>query len=343
MPRPTIGDVAKLAAVSKKTVSRVLNNELSVTPLTKERVKRAINTLNFQPDLSARRLRTGQSFLLALFYPDAGKVDGIYADPYVNALLRGALAACESHHYDLLLKPVPAHPTPLLALAKDFISRTKVDGLVLTPPACDDQTLIDFLVTEHIPFIRIAPKHLHNLAAVIANDIEITTQAIEFLIENGHRAIAIVNPLLSHGAGLWRKQGFCAAMLKHQLPIPEHYLIESLGEQLEQDITALLSGANRPSAIFATNDSYAVLVYKIAYQLQLNIPEQLSILGFDDSPLASLIWPSLTSIKQPVEEMAESAVKLLVKFINSGVSNNIKLHNCDLTIRHSIKKLPHSY
>jgi len=342
MPRPTLGDVANLAAVSKKTVSRVLNNEPSVTPLTKEKVKRAICTLNFQPDLSARRLRTGQSFLLALFYPDAGKLEGIYADPYVNALLRGALAACENHKYDLLLKPVSAQPTPLLTLAKDFISRTKVDGLVLTPPACDDNALVDFLVAERIPFIRIAPKTLHNLAAIMANDIDITTQAIEYLITQGHRAIAIVNPLLSHGAGVWRKQGFSAAMHKHQLPIPANYLLESSGEQLEQDIIALLSSPNRPTAIFATNDSYAVLIYKIAYQLNLKIPEQLSVLGFDDSPLANLIWPGLTSIKQPVQEMAESAVQLLIKFINNGTSNNITTHHCQLTIRDSIKTLEQS-
>lgn len=339
MPRATIGDVANLAAVSKKTVSRVLNNESGVTPFTQDKVRRAIAALNFQPDLSARRLRKGQSYLLALLYPDAGRADSIYADPYVSALLRGALHACDNHQYDLLLRPVSAQPAPLLAFVKDFIHRTQVDGLVLAPPACDDMSLLNYLKSEEIPFVCIAPKHHSDCAAIVADDIAATANGIHYVISQGHSAIAMVNPLLSHGAGIWRKQGFLNAIQHHQLHLPTHYLVESTGDQVEPDIRALLRGKTPPTAIFATNDSYAALVYKVAYQLGLKVPHHLSILGFDDSPLASLLSPGLSSIKQPVQEMAESAVSLIIKLINQEHTPTLILHKCALSIRNSISKI----
>lgn len=333
MSRATIADVATLAGVSKKTVSRVLNNETSVKENTRQQVQAAIEQLGYKPDLSARRLRTGQTFLLAILYPDGGQ----HADPYVNALLRGALSACDEFGYDLLLRPVPPVPAELLQMASDFIGRTQVDGVILSPPASDNKVLLDYLDSVNVPYVRIAPRELQGRPAVVTDEVTASRDAINHLIGLGHQRIAIVNPLMTHGAGVWRSQGYREALSENGIQINPDYILElDRSPELERDIRRLLSQPHPPSAVFAVNDSFAALVYKVAYQLGIMIPHQLSVLGFDDAPLAQFLWPPLSSVRQPIIELAEQAVAMLVKSLLQHQPYQAKALHCSLVQRSSV-------
>lgn len=333
MSRATISDVAKLAGVSKKTVSRVLNNEASVKADTRQQVQIAIEQLGYKPDLSARRLRTGQTFLLAILYPDGGQ----HADPYVNALLRGALTACDEFGYDLLLRPVPPVPTELLQMARDFIDRTQVDGVILSPPACDNAVLLDYLDSVGVPYVRIAPREPQGSPSVVTDEISASREAITYLIGLGHQHIAIVNPLMTHGAGIWRSQGYRQALADHAIQAEPAYLLEmDRAPELEKEIRRLLTMPSPPTAIFAVNDSFAATVYKVAYQLGILIPHQLSVIGFDDAPLAQFLWPPLTSVRQPILELAEQAVALLVKSLLQQQPCAMQQLHCSLVQRSSV-------
>lgn len=333
MSRATIGDVAKLAGVSKKTVSRVLNNEPGVKAETLAQVQQTIADLGYKPDLSARRLRKGQSFLLALLYPDAGE----HSDPYVNALLRGALNGCDKYDYDLLSRPVPLSPDLALNLVRSFIDRTQVDGVVLTPPVCDNPSILSYLTEQNVPFVRIAPREPLGEADIFTDEIAASKEAINNLISQGHQRIAIVNPLYAHGAGVWRSQGFKEAMDENDIDIRADYVLEAnVDDHLERNIRKLLTLAERPSAIFAVNDSYAAIVYRVAYQLGIVIPHQLSVIGFDDAPLAQYLWPPLTSIRQPILELAEQAVEILVKSLLELKPVSPEQLQCKLVQRSSV-------
>lgn len=333
MSRATIGDVAKQAGVSKKTVSRVLNNEPGVKAETFTQVMAAIEHLGYKPDLSARRLRKGQSFLLAIIYPDAGE----HSDPYVNALLRGALNGCDKFGYDLLLRPIPPSADALVELVSNFIDRTQVDGLIISPPTCDDPQILAYLASQNIPYVRISPKAPSGNADVLTNEVCASKDAINTLISQGHQRIAIVNPLCAHGAGVWRSQGFKEAMRENGIEVKPEYVLETtVDDHLEKNIRKLLSLEERPSAVFAVNDSYAAIVYRVAYQLGIVIPHQLSVLGFDDAPLAQHLWPPLTSIHQPIIGLAEQAVEVLVKHQLEGKEISLEPLQCQLIQRSSI-------
>lgn len=333
MSRATIADVATLAGVSKKTVSRVLNNEASVKADTRQQVQSAIEQLGYKPDLSARRLRTGQTFLLAILYPDGGQ----HADPYVNALLRGALTACDEFGYDLLLRPVPPVPAEIVQMASDFIGRTQVDGVILSPPACDNKVLLEYLDSVGVPYVRIAPREPQGQPAVLTDEVSASRDAINYLISLGHRQIAIVNPLMTHGAGLWRSEGYRQALEENGIEVNPCYLLEmDRSPELEKDIRRLLSQPQPPSAVFAVNDSFAATVYKVAYQLGIMIPHQLSVIGFDDAPLAQFLWPPLSSVRQPILELAEEAVAVLVKSLLQNQPYQAKTLHCSLVQRSSV-------
>ena len=336
MSRATIGDVATLAGVSKKTVSRVLNNEVSVKADTRQQVQAAIEQLGYKPDLSARRLRTGQTFLLAILYPAGSQ----HADPYVTALLRGALTACDEFGYDLLLRPVPPFPTESVQMASDFIGRTQVDGVILSPPACDNKILLEYLDSAAVPYVRIAPRDSAGQPSVVTDEVSASREAINYLIGLGHKKIAIINPLLTHGAGIWRSEGYRQALAENSIEVNPGYLLETEGSpDLEKNIRRLLSLPEPPTAIFAVNDSFAATVYKVAYQLGIAIPHQLSVIGFDDAPLAQFLWPPLSSVRQPIFELAEQAVAVLVKSLLQQQSFQANTLHCSLVQRSSVAPL----
>jgi LacI family transcriptional regulator len=172
---------------------------------------------------------------------------------------------------------------------------------------------------------------------VVTDEISASREAINYLISLGHQQIAIVNPLMTHGAGLWRSEGYRQALAENGIKLEPAYLLEmDRSPELEKDIRRLLSLPNPPTAIFAVNDSFAATVYKVAYQLGIMIPHQLSVIGFDDAPLAQFLWPPLSSVRQPIIELAEQAVALLVKSLLQHQPYQVSTLHCSLIQRSSV-------
>ena len=308
--KATITDVARRAGVSMKTVSRVLNNEPNVTDSTRERVKIAAKELRYRPNLSARGLAGSKSYLLALLY------DNPSAD-YIARLQQGATDACREKGYHLMIEPLDIAEGDLTADMEALLEHLPVDGVILTPPLCDSKRILQTLSKLNIPFVRIAPSFEPEMSAsVTMDDEQAAFEMTRYLIEDaGHKHIGFIAGPSSHRASHLRRQGFERAMQHAGIEINPDWI--KLGDfSFDSGRVAaqsLLSKTSRPTAIFASNDNMAAAVMSVAGQKGLSIPYDLSVCGFDDTALASMLWPALTTVRQPILEMGAMAVNILIQ------------------------------
>lgn len=308
MGKATINHVAERAGVSIKTVSRVVNNEPNVSPATREKVIKAVKALAYQPNPSARSLAGKRTYVLGLLYdnPSAN---------YVIDVQNGALAASRAQGYDLLIHPCDHRSSTLIHDVTGLLDQSRVDGLILTPPLSDFSPLLKLLSANTIPFVRIAPaadKHLSPY--VVTNDRDAAYQMTQRLLALGHRRIGFICGHPDHQAVAGRYQGYCAALRDHGMQVQKEYVVQGFNsfESGDQAARTLLVLKPRPTAIFAANDDMAAGVMMVAHRLGLTIPADLSVAGFDDTPVAHQIWPSLTTVRQPIQAMAKTAAELLL-------------------------------
>lgn len=303
----TIDDVASEAGVSIKTVSRVLNNEPHVRPALRERVVAAVEKLSYRPNQSARRLAGKRSFLIAYLYstPRAS---------YAAAIQTAAALRCRELGYHLVIEPIDT-AGPVQIDVFDRLARVlQPDGVFLTPPLSDDAELI-----EHLREIGLKVCRISGIEGPYGINIETDEKAAgelatRHLLAIGHRRIAVVTPPAAHRAAGDRVEGYRAALrreggdLDPQLEVQGDFRFAS---GLSAGRT-LLKLPKRPSAIFATNDEMALGLMAAAHELNLSVPDDLSIVGFDDSPSAQSAWPALTTIRPPLAELGAAAVDALV-------------------------------
>lgn len=317
----TITDVARAAGVSMKTVSRVLNDEPNVTDSTRKRVKQAAKELRYRPNLSARGLAGSKSYLLALLY------DNPSAD-YIARIQQGATDACREKGYHLMVEPLDLSEGDLTADLELLLERLPVDGVILTPPLCDSRRILSVLTKAGTPFVRVSPSFDPAMSPSVVMDDEIAAfQMTRHLIDAGHKNIGFIIGHKDHSASMLRRQGFERAMSDAALMINPRWVKQGdfsydSGYAAAQ---AILSENSRPSAIFASNDDMAAAVMSVAGQKGLSIPEDLSICGFDDTALASMLWPPLTTVKQPILDMGALAVNLLIGSAASPESKDTPL------------------
>jgi len=307
----TIQDVALEAQVSIKTVSRVLNRESSVRALTRERVERVIESMNYRPDPSARRLAGNRSFLIGLLYDNP-------SPSYVTDNQVGVLSQCRKYHYDLLIHPCDYLDDDLGDEIEGFINQTRPDGVILTPPLSDNPRIIKILLALKTSFICIGrAKPGQGISRVITNDREMARQMTNHLIDEGHRDIAFIKGHPDHEAVGFREQGFIQAMQEAGLELRAELVMQGYNSfQSGLECTEkLLDMSKPPTAIFAANDDMASGVIKAAYHRKIPVPGHLSVAGFDDVPLASQVSPGLTTVRQPIREMAEIAAEMLINRI----------------------------
>jgi LacI family transcriptional regulator len=311
MANATIHDVAAQARVSIKTVSRVINNVPSVKAPTRERVLAVIRKLDYHPNPSARSLGGSRSFLVSLLYD-------MSCEYYATSVLGGVLEACREARYQVVMQPCDYRSTLLPDEVMRNIRHSRSDGVILTPPLSDQTRLITALEQERIPYVRIAPAE-HNDAqrSVFTNDRQSCAHMTEQLVTLGHTRIAFILGNPDHAAIADRYKGFedgmraCGIKLDKKLVVQGHNSFVS-GVQAARSLLQLAED-KRPTAIFAANDEMAAGVLSIAHQRGLAIPEDLSVVGFDDAPLASQVWPALTTIRQPIPAMAAAAAMLLLR------------------------------
>jgi LacI family transcriptional regulator len=301
----TINDIARLANVSKKTVSRVINESPFVREETRTRITEIIERVGFKPDPQARGLAFRRSFLIGLVYDNPNA-------PYVINIQEGALAALRRQGYELVVHPCDRTSEKFLPEIRELISRQKLDGIILLPPVSEIPALAEMLRRLKCPYVRVAAAQLDDLDnMVLSMDRQSAAEVAEHLAKLGHTRIAMISGPQTYTSTVERVAGFSNALAERGLKIAPEYLIEG-GYTFESGAACaelLLSRSPRPTAIFAGNDETAAGVYRTAYLRGLKIPDDLTVIGFDDSPLASRLCPSLTTMRQPIRDMGRAAAE----------------------------------
>lgn len=304
---PTITDVARAAGVSMKTVSRVLNDEPNVQPQMRERVMTAVRALNYRPNLYARSLARSRSSLIGLLYYAASA-------HFVTGVQLGATTRCRELGYHLVVEALEDGRGA--RQLEHMIATLRPDGVILVPPVCDDERVLATLADAAMPCVRLSPgRPAPALGQVSMDDEHAAAEMTAYLASLGHRRIGFIEGAASQAASSRRLAGHRAALAAHGLAddpalvVPGAFTFRSGLEGCDR----LLALAEPPTAIFAANDDMALGAVFAAQRRGLAVPADLSVAGFDDSPLASLVWPQLTTVRQPVAEMAVAAVDLLVQ------------------------------
>ncbi|NDK39834.1 LacI family DNA-binding transcriptional regulator [Pseudoxanthomonas gei] len=309
--RSRIEDVAAAAGVSMKTVSRVLNNEPNVRDITRERVMRAVEQLQYKPNLSARSLAGQRSCVVALVYNNPSR-------NYLMEIQNGMLEACRANHYNLVLGPVGSG-TQRAADIKGLFEYFGPDGVVLIPPLTDDPVVLAYLQEHGVPFACIAPREPQNHIGVMMEETAAVVELVAGLIALGHRRIGHIKGPRAHGACQWRYAGYRQALRTAGLAYDPRLVVQG-----EFSFESGMQGANRlldlpdpPTAIFAANDDMAAGVIRAAGERGVSVPRELSVCGFDDTPIASHIYPALTTVRQPTSEMGRLATLELLDRIRT--------------------------
>jgi LacI family transcriptional regulator len=302
----TIHDVARHAGVSSMTVSRTINGQRYVSPELRDQVLASIRALNYTVNKSARNTRNGSSaYCIGVLYSNPSSA-------YLNEIMLGGLQESSRTGAQLLLETCTGLASQKAALKK--LLAAGVDGIILPPPLCDSRLTIETLKAEGIPTLALATaRPMEDVSSVRIDDYQGALAMTRYLIGLGHREIGFVKGDPSHTPSDLRYVGFLAAMRECGLNIDPAFVVNGLftyrsglaaGE-------ALLKKERRPTAIFASNDDMAAAVIAVAHGLGIKIPEELTICGFDDTPVATTIWPSLTTIHQPIVEIGRAAVAIL--------------------------------
>jgi len=329
----TIHDVARQSGVSIKTVSRVLNREPNVKADTRDRVQAAVAALHYRPNISARSLAGSKAYLIGVFFdnPSPG---------YITDVQLGAIARCREEGYHLIVEPLDSTADNVEEQVAPMLATLRMDGVILTAPVCDHPVVLAALEREQVPYVRISPgSDLDRSARVGMDDRLAAYEMTKHLIGLGHRDIGFIIGHPDHGASHLRHEGFMAAMADSGLNVrPErveqgYFSFRSGFEAAER----LLASEDRPTAVFASNDDMALGVMAVANRLRLNVPETLSVAGFDDTPGAKVVWPQLTTVRQPIAAMAGAAADMLLNGVSweDGALPPSKLLDFELVIRES--------
>jgi LacI family transcriptional regulator len=305
--RVTIKTVSLAAGVSQKTVSRVLNRERYVSESTRERVERAVADLQFTPSTAARILAGKRSYQIALIYDN-------HSPHYIHQIQTGLWARCAEESVRLLAQPTDVASPTLAHDIGGLIDQTHVDGVVLSSPVTDAIVVLEELERRKVPYVRISPGSEHGRSSSVSmDDVKAADEMTSHLIALGHRRIGFVIGHVNHAASDLRLYGYRQALDRAGLPFEPRLVVQGSFDFASGEAAGdiLLDVQNPPTAIFASNDDMAAGVMTVAHRRGIAIPGRLSVAGFDDTALASQLWPPLTTVRQPTRELAYAAASLL--------------------------------
>ncbi len=339
LPVVTIQGVADLARVSPKTVSRVINDEPRVKPATRARILKAIEQLNYRPNLNARGLASNRSFLIGLFCDKPGD--------YLSEFQAGAVERCRESNLHLMVEPWDVTSPDIDKHVDTMLGQLRLDGVILLPPLSDHPVVLSKLQEAAIPMVRIAPKtDLSASPSVGIDDYAAARQITAHLIKLGHQRIGFILGKPDHGATEQRYLGFVDEMRAHQIKVDSE-LVQTGNFSFSDGLICaerMLRHAKPPTAIFASNDDMAAAVISMGRKFGLDLPARLSVAGFDDAPVARMIWPELTTVRQPVAAMARIAADLIIRLEprRKGWPTRTPRHLLahELVIRGSTARLP---
>jgi len=315
MPRPTIDDVAALAGVSIKTVSRVVNREPNVRESTRAKVEKAIAELRYRPNVSARNLASHYAHLIVLVYDDPSAYEAPSAQYIIN-MQEGALKACNAAGFELLIHPCNYRDAHVGRELQALIGRVRAAGILIAAPLSNMPKIVRAVRETGTPFVRLSPGSGNgDEYAVETNDREFSAEMTRYLASLGHRRIAFIRGNTAHKAVGNRYEGYREGLEQSGLEYRVELVAQgdnSLGSG-ESCAAELLQHEPRPTAIFCANDDMAAGVLRVAMRLGIRVPQDLSIAGCDDIALCQQLYPSLTTIRQPLSTMAEVASQALIE------------------------------
>jgi LacI family transcriptional regulator len=306
--RSNIRDVAARAGVAVKTVSRVLNGHPYVSADTKARVEEAMKALDFHPSVAARILSGAKSNQVALIYDN-------HSPYYMFQIQTGCWDFCRENGIRLLAQPVDVADPGVGEQVRGLVTETHVDGIILSSPVTDCEPVLRALESMDIPFVRISPGTNHALtSSVFMDDAQAADDMTTHLINAGHRRIGFIKGHPNHMASDDRLNGYRRALDRVGIAFDPGMVCDG-----EFDFDSGVRGAGRlldlpepPTAIFASNDDMAAGVLAVAHDRGIPVPAQLSVAGFDDTTLARTVWPPLTTIHQPMADLARTAAEILI-------------------------------
>lgn len=312
----TIKHVAADAGVSLQTVSRVINNEPNVRPEMKERVQASIDKLGYVPSIAAQRMSGSRSYLILAINDRERTIADWQArqgTDWVDQMLLGGMLKCAEHGYRLIFELVDTHSDHVERELSAAIAALQPDGIILTPPHSDNPQIVSFLAGQKIPFVRIGSIQLGAGIPVSMDDEGSARKATAYLIARGHHRIGFIAGSREYALSGWRIDGWRAAMAAAGLST-EGLLAEGDFSYASGEVAArhLLERADRPSAIIASNDQMALATLEVARGLNLAVPQDLSLISFDNTPLVHFTQPPLTAVDQPIAATTSKAVELII-------------------------------
>ncbi|MEQ8935293.1 MAG: LacI family DNA-binding transcriptional regulator [Amphiplicatus sp.] len=314
----TIHEVARHAGVSPMTVSRVINGETNVRDETRGRVLSSVKALRYSPNQAARSLASASAIRIGLLYsnPSSG---------YLSEFLVGSLEQSSINGCQIVIEKCDSPDSERAAIKR--LEATGADGVILPPPLCDSKEALAAVAEAGFPAVVVATgRPAPGLSAVNIDDFEAALSMTRLLISLGHTTIGFIKGHPNQTASAKRYEGFVAGMKEAGLKVsPQqvaqgYFTYRSGLEAAEQ----LLGASKKPSAIFASNDDMAAATMAIAHRRNLDVPRDLAVAGFDDTPLATAVWPPLTTVRQPISEMAREALQLLFEQIRAKRSDAVQ-------------------
>lgn len=306
--KATINDIARLAGVSKKTVSRIINDSPLVKPDTRARVHALMREYGYAPDPQARGLAFRKSFLVGLVFDNP-------TAQYIVNMQYGVLDALRDTGYELVVHPCDSKSEGYIEGIRRFVLQQKLHGVILIPRVSEDQALADALREIECRYVRIASVGFDDPDRMLVTQDRVAgAEAAHYLESLGHRRIGLITGPKRYRSSIERGEGFIEALARRGIRVPPECNYEG-GYTFESGVAGaeqLLARPDRPTAIFACNDEMAAGVYKAAQRMGISIPGELSVVGYDDSPLASQLWPALTTIRLPVRDVGRQAAMLLL-------------------------------
>ncbi len=314
MKKINIAEVARAAGVSTTTVSRVINKVATVSQENHDRVLRAIQKLKYRPNPNAQRLASGRNDTIGIIIP---RFADMFHSFYVSELLKGVGAGVERFGLNLLL-----HVTN----ERSSFDLSTVAGVLFADIDGNEEQL-DRVMSQNIPCV-VTNHFIQELpVSCIAIDNRLASeQVVNYLAELGHRDIATIAGHLRTPVGIDRLDGYLKAMKSRGLEVKEYFVQRGdySGPSAKEPARRLLTHTDRPTAIFAASDEMAVTTIEVALELGLRVPEDLSVVGFDDSPIAAFARVPLTTMWQPLSQVGELSVEVLQKLISGTQRHPVK-------------------
>lgn len=335
--KATINDIAAMAGVSKKTVSRIIND----SPLVKDETRQLISTLfklvDYVPDPQARGLAFRHSFLVGMIYNNPNP-------QYIVTIQQGILDGIAGSEYELVVHPCDVNQPGFVDRARAFVERQKLFGVILTPSVSEDEDMADMLRATNCRFVRIASVSLDDEKhMMVTHDRQGAMAAAQHIAELGHTRVGMIAGRAGFRSAHERQAGFAEGLAQAGISLPTQHIAQ--GDYTFQSGVAaaeqLIALSPRPTAIFAANDEMAAGALQALRIAGLRAPDAVSVVGFDDFHIATTVWPRLTTIRSPIRDIGEQAARrLLSKDTTAPAPQNTLFPK--IVVRHTTGPAPRS-